>query len=72
MDVQFWGFVISGAVTVLGFLGFAIHTSWQLGQIKGSLDRDLIHLRDESSDHEDRIRALEHAPPFHAAAYGRA
>jgi hypothetical protein len=40
-------------------VGFSIHTTWQLGQIKGSLDRDLVEFRKTSDDHEQRIRDLE-------------
>ena len=32
-------------------VGFAIHTTWQLGQIKGSLDRDLAQLHGVTMDH---------------------
>ena len=61
MSTESWitvvGFVVS---VVLGVLGFAIHTTWQLGQIKGSLDRDLVELREKQGDHEERLRTLEH------------
>lgn len=70
MGVEFWGLVLSVGATVLGFLGFAVHTTWQLGQIKGSLDRDLVHMRDETEDHEDRIRSLEIGRPFHKSGFG--
>ena len=50
-------------IALVGFLisaiGFAVHTTWQLGQIKGSLNRDLFDLRKQADDHEDRIRSLE-------------
>ena len=61
MSTESWitiiGFV---ARAVLGIIGFAVHTTWQLGQIKGSLDRDLVELREKQGDHERRLRTLEH------------
>ena len=51
--------LIAVATTVLGGIGFAAHTTFTLGEIKGSLDRDLVQLRERQDDHETRIRALE-------------
>lgn len=53
------GVLVSIAATVLGVVGFAAHTTFTLGEIKGSLDRDLVQLRERQDDHETRIRALE-------------
>lgn len=50
---------LSAVGIVLGGVGFAIHTTWQLGQIKGSLDRDLVEMRSLLNDHEQRLRAVE-------------
>ena len=53
------GVFFSIAATVLGGITFAAHTTFVLGEIKGSLDRDLVQLRERQDDHETRIRALE-------------
>ena len=48
---------------VLGVAAWMTHQTYQLGQIKGSLDRDLVYLRDREADHEERLRALERVKP---------
>lgn len=53
------GVFVSIAATVIGGIGFATHTTFTLGEIKGSLDRDLVQLRERQDDHEVRLRALE-------------
>lgn len=50
---------VSIAASVLGGIAFAAHTTFTLGEIKGSLDRDLVQHRELLKDHEDRIRQLE-------------
>lgn len=63
----------SVAVTVLlAAIGFAAHTTFTLGQIKGSLDRDLVALRESAHDHEQRIRRLEQLPRMAAVRAGEA
>lgn len=56
MAIEAWGVLSGIGVTALGF---AIHCTWQLGLIKGSLDRDLVQLRRLAEDHEDRLRKVE-------------
>ena len=50
----------------------AAHTTFTLGQIKGSLDRDLVALRESAHDHEQRIRRLEQLPRMAAVRTGEA
>ena len=53
------GWFSIGVTVLIAAIGFAGHTTFQLGQIKGSLDRDLTQLRETSGDHEQRLRRLE-------------
>lgn len=50
---------VSLGTTLIAGIGFAAHTTFTLGEIKGSLDRDLVHSREQLMDHEQRIRQLE-------------